>query len=62
MNREALKLPDQLIVRYFRGGELEQVRAVKIGDGEIAVTVGKAKRVDRWTDLGGGFGFIPKPG
>ena len=56
---ETLKLPDQLLVRYFRAGEIDDVRAVKVGADGIEVIVGKEKRVDRWRDLGGGLGFVP---
>lgn len=57
----ALKLPDQLIVRYFRGGEIEAVKKVTIAGLEIVVRVKTADgvRVDRWQDLGGGLGFVP---
>lgn len=54
---EILKLPDQLLVRYFRAGESEAVREVKRSDDGIEVLVGT--RVDRWRDLGGGLGFVP---
>lgn len=60
-NRESLKLPDQLIVRYFRGRELDAVRKVVVAGTHIEVRVKAADglRVDRWQDLGGGLGFVP---
>ena len=56
-SKTALKLPDQLLVRYFCVGEIEDVRKVVEAGDAVTVTVGK--RVDRWTDLGGGLGYVP---
>lgn len=56
-NSEALKLPDQLLVRYFREGEIEEVKTVT-SDKE-SLTVQLASRTDRWRDLGGGLGYVP---
>jgi hypothetical protein len=63
-NRAANKLPDALLVRYFRAGKIEDVRAVKIAGDGVAVTVGTGaeKRIERWQDLGGGLGFVPDAG
>lgn len=57
-NAAALKLPDQLLVRYFRASEIEAVTSVKVNAGAVTVKVGK--RTDRWRDLGGGLGFVPE--
>ncbi len=54
---EALKLPDSLLVRYFRGGEIEKVKRVQVKDTLVTVQVGA--RTDHWRDLGGGLGFVP---
>lgn len=64
---EALKLPDQLLVRYFREGEIENIATVSIGDGKpggagkvcVLLKFPKGPRIDHWTDLGGGLGFVP---
>lgn len=57
---EALKLPDQLLVRYYRAGEIEAVTKVKAGkDGGFAVSLHDGTRTDHWRDLGGGLGFVP---
>lgn len=60
-NSELLKLPDALLVRYFREGKIEHVWKVATDAAGVAVTVGtgKERRVERWTDLGGGLGFVP---
>jgi hypothetical protein len=60
-NPEALKLPDQLLVRYYSAGEIDQVAKVETGEDQITVVVRVAgdARTDRWTDLGGGLGFVP---
>jgi hypothetical protein len=62
-NKAALKLPDALIVRYFRAGELEQVRRVTtLRDKRVrvALRIGRADRTDTWLDLGGGIGYVPE--
>ncbi|MEQ1862238.1 MAG: hypothetical protein ABMA13_20160 [Chthoniobacteraceae bacterium] len=60
-NTEALKLPDQLLVRYFRAGEIEAIAKVKPGkDGSFVVSLRDPKRTDHWRDLGGGLGFVPE--
>lgn len=64
MNRKAaLALPDQLLVRYFRGGELDRVKKVIVTEArvEVRLTVAGAPRIDLWRDLGGGLGFVPDP-
>jgi hypothetical protein len=60
-NREANKLPDALLVRYFREGKIEDVRGVTIAGDVVTVTsgAGDARRVELWRDLGGGLGFVP---
>ncbi len=60
-NAAALKLPDQLLVRYFRNGEIENVADVEEKDGNVGVVLKfpKGPRIDHWRDLGGGLGFIP---
>jgi hypothetical protein len=56
-NAEALKLPDQLLVRYFRAGEIDEVK--KVASKETRVEVHVSGRVDHWSDLGGGLGYVP---
>ena len=56
MNRAALKLPDQLLVRYFRQGQIEDVAKVKEEKKtrDIAVSL-KNGAVEHWkyiVDLG----------
>lgn len=60
-NAEALKLPDQLLVRYFRADEIDQIKAVRVAD-DGGVTVELNERTDQWRDLGGGLGYVPLPG
>jgi hypothetical protein len=54
-------LPDALLVRYFRAGEIEDVRAVKIAGDVVTVTLGDgaSKCAEKWRDLGGGLGYVP---
>lgn len=63
-NAEALKLPDQLIIRYFRDGEIDAVATVASDERTVVVTLRftEGVRVDRWSDLGGGLGFVPQLG
>lgn len=63
-NAEALKLPDQLLVRYFRGGEIEAITKVEAKGAHVNVElkVDGGRRVDAWRDLGGGLGFVPLAG
>lgn len=56
---EVLKLPDQLLVRYFRSGELDAITKVHVADGLVTVRFGRA-RTDRFRDLGGGLGYVPE--
>ena len=58
---ESHKLPDALLVRYFREGRIELVRRVKIEGDVVEVTCGKGKdrSIERWRDLRGGLGFVP---
>ena len=56
-NKPALALPDQLIVRYFRADELDQITRVTKTKTGYRVQLGK--RTDHWTDLGGGLGYVP---
>lgn len=60
----ALKLPDALLVCYFRAGRIELVRRVKIAGDFVEVTCGEGKdrSIERWQDLGGGLGFVPVDG
>jgi len=60
-NPEALKLPDQLLVRYYAAGEIDQVKTVATAKDQITVTLELQgePRTDHWTDLGGGLGFVP---
>jgi hypothetical protein len=59
-NPEALKLPDQLLVRYFRDGDIGLITNVETDGNKLTVRVGK--RTDRWQDLGGGLGYVPDMG
>lgn len=58
----ALKLPDQLLVRYFRAGEIEAITSVHVRKDKIGVRLKLpgGLRVDTWKDLGGGLGFVPE--
>jgi hypothetical protein len=61
-NKAALALPDALLVRYFRTGELDHVRQVtELPDARLRVKlrIAKADRIDTWRDLGGGLGYVP---
>jgi hypothetical protein len=60
-NAEALKLPDQLLVRYFRDGELDNIATVEVKGLHVGVVLKfrKGPRIDHWRDLGGGLGFVP---
>ncbi len=56
MNRAALKLPDQLLVRYFRQGTIDAIARVAESKKtrDIAVTL-RGGTVEKWkflTDLG----------
>ena len=60
----ALSLPDALVVRYFRAGELDQVAEVIVEKNTVTVRVDSptgTSRADRWQDLGGGIGYVPDP-
>jgi hypothetical protein len=64
MQRQAaLALPDQLLVRYFRDGEIENITKVTKRKErlEVRLTIRRKERVDRWRDLGGGLGYVPDP-
>lgn len=56
-----MKLPDQLLVRYFRAGEIESIRTVTLKGDQVSVLLDSAEgpRSDRWRDLGGGIGYVP---
>lgn len=57
-----MKLPDALIVRYFRADELDSVKKVTVQkDGRILVNLKlpAGPRTDLWRDLEGGLGFVP---
>lgn len=56
-NPAALKLPDQLLVRYFRAGEIDCVTGVKADKDKVSVVL--KDRTDHWRDLGGGLGYVP---
>jgi hypothetical protein len=60
-NPEALKLPDALLVRYYRQGEIEVITAVVIEETRVIVVLDLAdhSRTDHWRDLGGGLGYVP---
>lgn len=61
VQKPALALPDALIVRYYRAGELDHITKVKtLGDGRIQVVL--KSRTDHWRDLGGGIGYVPDDG
>jgi hypothetical protein len=62
MNKTALRLPDQLLVRYYREGEIDSIQSVKKTRDRIRVQLtipDQEPRVDQWRDLGGGLGFVP---
>ena len=61
-NQIALKLPDQLLVRYYRAAEIDSITKVQKRRGTLTVTlvVDQTPRVDQWKDLGGGLGFVPE--
>lgn len=58
---EALKLPDQLLVRYFRNGEIENIKTVAVKGEHVGVQLAFPRRIriDHWRDLGGGLGYVP---
>lgn len=61
-NKKALALPDALLVRYLRGGELEHITKVstrKDGRLEVKLRIRSKERTDLWRDLGGGLGIVP---
>lgn len=61
-NKKALALPDALLVRYYKAGELEQVTKVtkhRNGGVTVQLRVGRADRTDRWLELSGGIGYVP---
>lgn len=59
MNKTALKLPDALLVRYYREGRDADIKKVVVTkDGLIRVTL-TGGTVETWRDLGGGLGFVP---
>ena len=61
-NRVALKLPDQLLVRYFRDGEIDRISKVTtLPDTRVRVQLrlDGSTRTDHWRDLGGGLGYVP---
>ncbi len=61
-NPEALKLPDSLLVRYYREAEIDHIQKVtsrKDGRIEVQLLIADAQRTDHWRDLGGGIGYVP---
>jgi len=60
-NPEALKLPDPLLVRYFRAGKIDDIAAVAedANSRDITVTLTDGT-VERWQYLGD-LGWIPQP-
>lgn len=61
-NKKALALPDALLVRYYKAGELEHVTKVTPRADqriEVKLRIGGDSRADIWRDLGGGLGFVP---
>lgn len=60
-NAAALRLPDQLLVRYFRDGEIENIADVVVKAEHVGVTLKfpGGPRIDHWRDLGGGLGYVP---
>lgn len=62
--KPALDLPDALLVRYYRQGELDHVAKVCAHkDGRLEVQLRfrleQNNRSDFWRDLGGGIGIVP---
>jgi hypothetical protein len=60
-NAEALKLPDQLLVRYYRQGKIDDVKIVAENPKtrDVIVTL-KSGVVDKWKYLVD-LGWIPAP-
>ena len=59
---EALKLPDQLLVRYFRAGEIDHVKDVRLTTEAVIVRIEPGDgtyHYQHWRDLGGGLGYVP---
>lgn len=56
-NDQALKLPDELLVRYFRAGEIERITSVETRKRTLVVKL--KNRTDRWKDGGGEVGYVP---
>jgi hypothetical protein len=67
--KAALALPDQLLVRYFRAGEIDRITKVTKRKDCVEVHLtgvtkthqNAPKRTDIWRDLGGGLGYVPDP-
>jgi len=58
MSAEAAKLPDPLLVRYFRAGLLAAVRRVRVAARTRDVTVTFATHSDHWLHLPD-IGWVP---
>lgn len=61
-NKKALALPDALLVRYFRSGEIDHITKVtKLPNGRLQVrlVISSTQRTDHWRDLAGGLGYVP---
>lgn len=58
-NTEALKLPDPLLVRYYREGRIEQIVTVReMPERDLDVTL-QDGTVDQWKNLKD-LGWVPK--
>jgi hypothetical protein len=54
-NKEALKLPDPLLVRFYRDQKIDKITKVDINDKTRDVTIALGKQVERFkylTDIG----------
>lgn len=54
-NKEALKLPDPLLVRYYRDQKIDKITNVKIDDKTRDITIALGKQIERFkylTDIG----------
>jgi hypothetical protein len=61
-NKRALALPDALLIRYYRAGEIGHITKVtkhRGGRVTVQIRIEGEPRTDRWQDLGGGIGYVP---
>jgi hypothetical protein len=59
-NKQALKLPDPLLVRYYREDRIDLItRVTRLRGGDIEVTLSSGA-VEHWQHLKD-LGWVPKP-